>query len=179
MNRTTLTGALFAAATLLATGAYADVTPSTPATPATTKAADKADKTADKVEKKLDKTADKVGDKLSGDDKGKTVEDRTARQQKEHDAERARLQSTLKGPMDDATKQELRRHAERIARLHRIGAVAQQEKDTATADKVTALLSKENDRSDTWMAKHLAAAAVAPAAPGAVPVNAGDKGGAK
>lgn len=58
--------------------------------------------------------------------------------------------------MDQAIKQELRRHAERLARLSRIEQVAQAEKDDASVDKAKALAAKENERHDKWMSKHAA-----------------------
>lgn len=158
MIRKSILGALFAAATLFATGAYGE-NPH-PATPAAAPA-----KGADKGDKKADKAAD--------GDKSKSVEERAARKLKEHDAQREMLKAVLKAPMDDATKQELRRHAERIADLERIKTVAEQEKDTASVDKVTSLIAKENDRSDKWITKHVSTttAATPPGTPAAVPVT--------
>ena len=54
---------------------------------------------------------------VKGDDKSA---DRTARKAKEHEAQKAALTATLKAPADDALKAELRKHAERVARLERI-----------------------------------------------------------
>jgi hypothetical protein len=191
MNRKPIMGALVAAATLLAAGAYAQ----SPAAAPQGKAADKAEKAADKAEKKVEKTADKAADKAEkaadkaelGADKAKAAEDRTARKAKEHDAQREKLKATLKGPMDSSMRDELRRHAERLARLERIRMVAHTEKDTGTVDKVTSLVAKENARHDAWMTKHVAStptpAAVNPPGlgnPGTTPPAAKDeKGGAK
>jgi hypothetical protein len=180
MIRKPIVGALFATATLFATGAYGE-DPHAAAPAAAAAKADKGDK-GDKGDKKADK-GDK-GDKNKGSDadKAKTPEERAARKLKEQDREREKLKAILKAPMDDATRQELRHHAERIARLERIRAVAQQEKDTATVDKVTALIAKENDRSDKWLAKHTSTPPATPAAvpaPVPAPTATDDKAGAK
>lgn len=132
MNRKHLKGALLiAAASLLATGAYAQSTP---------KAADT------KAEKATDK-----GDK--GEKKADKAEERTARKAKEHDAQREKLKVMLKAPPNDLLKQELRLHAEHVARIERIKSVAQTEKDNATVEKATALLSKENERHEKALTK--------------------------
>src|SRR5262249_22291606 len=140
--------------------------------------ADKADKKAEKAADKADKAADKA-DKAA--DKAKSADDRLARKLKEHDAQREKLKAMLKGPIDEAMRQELRRNAERLARLERIKTIAQTEKDTATVDKVTALITKENARHDAWMAKH--AGPTTPPVMGSPPVGAApatdDKAGAK
>jgi hypothetical protein len=194
MNRKPIMGALVAAATLLAAGAYAQSPAAAPqgkAADKAEKAADKAEKAADKAEKKAEKTADKAekaADKAElGADKAKAAEDRAARKAKEHDAQREKLKATLKGPMDSSMRDELRRHAERLARLERIRMVAQTEKDIATVDKVTSLVAKENTRHEAWITKHVAStptpAAVNPPGlgnPAAPPPAAKDeKGGAK
>lgn len=156
MNRTHLKGALLvAAALLLTTEAQAQNPQAAPPAAKAEKAGDKAEKAADKAADKIEKAGDKAekaADKAS--DKARTAEDRTARKAREHDAQREKLKGVLKGPVDDALKQELRRHAERVARLERIKAVALTEKDTASSDKASTLLGKENDRHDKWMAKH-------------------------
>jgi len=84
------------------------------------------------------------------------------------------LSARLKGPADDALKQELRRHAERVARLDRIKAVAADAKDADSGERATKLLAKENARHDKWMEKQTAA--TPPAAPVMAPVT---KEGAK
>ena len=163
MNRKQLHGALLiAAASLLATGAYAEP-PTTPPGKATAadkpadKAGDKAADAKDKIKDKADKAADKAKDAV---EPAKTADDRAARKAKEHDAQRDKLRGMLKAPMSDALKQELRRHAERVARLERIKSVAQTEKDNDTVEKATKLLAKENDRHDKWVTKHVSAPGV-------------------
>lgn len=159
MNRNHVSGALLlAAATLLSTGAYAQDKHASPEGKANAakeahKAADKADKAADKADKKAEK-ADEKAEKAEG--KAKASDDRAARRAKEHEAQREKLKSMLKGPLDDATKQELRRHAERIARLDRVEAVAMEAKDNDTVERAKKLIEKENDRHDKWMSKHVA-----------------------
>jgi hypothetical protein len=171
MNRKPLMGALLvAAATLLATGAYAQNNNAAPQGKAN--AADKAAGAGDKAgEKKADnaakpgdpkagenKAGDKPGEKGAdkADDKGKSEGDRAAKKAKERDALKEKLKGKLKGPMDEAMKQELRRHAERLAKLERIKSVATTEKDNANAEKATSLIAKENARHDKWMDKFAA-----------------------
>ena len=166
MNRKPLMGALLvAAATLLATGAYAQNNNASPQGKANAadKAAGAGDKAGDKAEKKAEKADDKAEKKADkADDKGKSEGaggDRASKKAKEHEALKEKLKGKLKGPMDESVKQELRRHAERLAKLERIKAVATTEKDTANADKATSLITKENARHDKWMDKHVAGAA--------------------
>jgi hypothetical protein len=190
MNPQQLTGAfLLAAASLLATGASAQNPNAAPQGKAN--AADKAEKAADKAagkpekaddkaakpDDKAAKAADNAADKA---EKANAGEDRASRKSKEHEAQRQKLKAVLKGPMDEALKQALRRHAERLARLERIKAVAQTEKDTATVEKATTLIGKENERHERWMNKHVAIGAADPPGAGATPTPAADtKGGAK
>jgi hypothetical protein len=187
MNRKPLMGALLiAAASMLATGAYAQNNNASPQGKAA--AADKGgDKGGDKgAEKKADNAAktgdDKAGDNKAGkpgdkaDDKGKPGEDRGAKKAKEHEALKAELKNKLKGPPDEALKQELRRHAERLAKLERIKAVADTEKDKASSDKATSLIAKEDARHDKWMEKHVSGsmpAAGSAATPAAAPATSG------
>lgn len=158
MNRTPLKGALLVAAAMLLTTQAQAEPPAAKADKAGEKAEKAADKAADKVEKAADK-AEKAIDKAA--DKARSAEDRATRKAREHDAQREKLKGMLKGPVDDGLKQELRRHAERVARLERIKAVAQTEKDTASAEKASTLIGKENDRHDKWMTKHASAATTA------------------
>ena len=173
MNRNHLRALLIAASTLVATGAYADNPPGKPtgAEKAAEKAADKADKAADKAEKAADRASDKA-DKAAKDgkdgkvaldtSKAKTAEDRASRKAKEHDAQRDKLKATWKGPVSDALRQELRRNAERLARLERIKAVAEAEKDKDSIERATKLISKENERHEKWMTKNVPVLGQAP-----------------
>ena len=107
--------------------------------------------------------ADKAasGDKALGagklDAKDKTADpaakeaDRAARLKTQHEAERQQLAGVLHGPMTDAQKKDLRVHAERIAKLERIRALALDAKDNATVDRANKLLEKENARYEKWM----------------------------
>lgn len=184
MNRNHLRALLIAASTLVATGAYADNPHGKPpgaekagekaadkAEKGAEKAADKAEKAADKAEKAADK-ADKAGKDAVDPSKAKTADDRAARKAKEHDAQRDKLKATWKGPVSDALRQELRRHAERLARLERVKAVAETEKDKDSVERATKLIAKENERHDKWMSKH-----ATEATPAAAPAN--GKEGAK
>ncbi|MDF2694468.1 MAG: hypothetical protein K0S65_2851 [Labilithrix sp.] len=186
-NHSALRALLIAAASLLATGASAqDSHPQGKAPTAGEKAEKAADKTADKVEKAADKAADKVekaADKAAKDlkagdpAKAKSADDRAARKAKEHDAQRDRLSATWKGPMTDALRQELRRHAERLARLERIKAVADAEKDKDSSEKAAKLVARENERHEKWMTHNAATAGgvVPVTTPVPVPAAAADK----
>src|SRR5262249_21644537 len=77
------------------------------------------------------------------------LKDRATRQRAQRDAEKAKVIAALKGqPMNDAMKQELRRHAQRIARLERIKQLASDAKDDAATTQVAKLVDKENARHD-------------------------------
>lgn len=118
-----------------------------------------------------DKAKGLDGKTAKTDDKGA---DRAARKAKEHEAQKTELKATLKGPADDALKEELRRHAERVARIERIKSVATDAKDTDSGARATKLLAKENARHGQWMSKR--ASATPTAAPAALPTT---KEGAK
>ena len=78
------------------------------------------------------------------------------------------VEAALKGkPMIAGMKEEVKRHARRIARLERVKSVADEAKDTETVTRVDKLIEKENARHDKWMAGFDAKAA------------GGDKAGAK
>jgi hypothetical protein len=134
------------AATLLATNAYAQSPNAAP--PAKT----------DKTEKKADdkKADDKKVDDKKADEKGKSGSDRASRVAKQHEDQKAKLQGMLKSPMDAPLREELRRHAERAARIERIKTVATDAKDNDSIDRAQKLLAKENARHDKWMEKHVA-----------------------
>lgn len=129
---------------------------------------------ADEAKKGADDKG-KGDDKAKGDDKGKNASERAARIAKEHGEQKAKLSTMLKGPMDSAVKEELRRHAERVARLERIKSLAADAKDADATDRATKLTAKENARHDKWMEKH---AAMPSAMPAAMPTT-DTKGGAK
>ncbi len=175
MNRNHMRALFVAASTLVATGAYADNPEgkATGAEKAADKAAGKAEKAADKAADKADKASDKAKDgKDALDTKPKTAEDRAARKAKEHDAQREKLTASWKGTVSDALRQELRRHAERVARLERIKAVAETEKDKDSVEKATKLLTKENERHDKWMTKNAPVLGAIPATTPAAAANA-------
>jgi hypothetical protein len=156
---------LICATTLLASSAYGQSPNANPHAEGKGHSADEAKKAGD------DKA--KVGDDKAkaGDDKSKGASDRAARIAKEHGEEKAKLATMLKGPMDSAVKEELRRHAERSARIARIKSLADTAKDTDASDRATKLQAKEDARHDKWMAKHASPATPMPAT--------GTKGGAQ
>jgi hypothetical protein len=108
-----------------------------------------------------DKDDKKAADTKKGDDDKtkKDDADRGARREAERAALREELRATLHAPMDDAVREELRRHARRMARLARIKAVATEQKDNATVDRVGKLIDQENARDHKWLANFGAKAA--------------------
>lgn len=73
----------------------------------------------------------------------------------EKEAVRAKVSGALKGqPMARAMKEELERHARRLARLRRVRDVAEDESDTATLERVDKLIAKENARHDRWLGNY-------------------------
>jgi hypothetical protein len=78
---------------------------------------------------------------------------RDARKKSQRDAARAKVIIALKGqPMREAMKQELRRHAQRVARLERIKQLAMDNNDQASIERVSKLVAKEQERHDKWIA---------------------------
>ena len=64
-----------------------------------------------------------------------------------------KVEAALKGkPMANAMKEEIKRHARRIARLERAKSVAGEANDTDTVGRVDKLIEKENARHDKWLA---------------------------
>lgn len=188
MNRALLKHALVvSAASLIATSAFAQSPNANPQGQA--HAAEPAKAATAPGAKADDKgSKDKADDKAKGakaeekaDKKDGKEGDRVARKAKEHEEQKAKLGTMLKGPMDEPVKQELRHHAERLARIERIKSLAEGAKDTDAVDRATKLAAKENARHDKWMTKHVATpsattGAAAVPAPAAQPDS---KGGAK
>ncbi|EYF05169.1 hypothetical protein [Chondromyces apiculatus] len=68
------------------------------------------------------------------------------------DQQRQALDKSLKNkPMDEALKQESQRHAERVAKLERIQALAVESGDTAAAARAKTLLDQENARYQSYL----------------------------
>lgn len=177
-NHTALKALLVAAATLLSTGAWAQHGQGK-ATDKVEKAGEKAEKAAEKAGQKAEKAGEKAGEKAEKAAKDskeaveqskKTPEQRAARKAKEHEAQREKLTATWKGPVNENLRQELRRHAERLARLERIKDVAETEKDKDSVEKADKLIAKEKERHDKWIGKH-----ATPTKPGTTPAPAGEK----
>ena len=79
------------------------------------------------------------------------LKDRVQRKKMQQDMERPKIAAVLRGqPMSEPMKQELERHARRLARLERVKAVATESKDTATADRASKLIETENARHDKF-----------------------------
>jgi hypothetical protein len=145
-------------ALVITTPAYADPPKSNTAAKVENKAdkakdkIDKADKAKDKIDDKADKAKDKIDDKAEPPKVDKEAVKKKAKE--ERDELKGKVQKALKGkPMHAALKQELRRHAQRLARLERIQELAKAGKDDDTADKAKKLIEKENDRHEKWMSK--------------------------
>jgi len=106
------------------------------------------DKPAKADEKATDPTVNAVQKKDADEAK---LKDRLQRRKTEEDAERAKVVAATKGqPMSEALRQEMTRHARRIARLERIKAVATDAKDNATVQRATKLIELENTRHDKF-----------------------------
>jgi hypothetical protein len=87
--------------------------------------------------------------KADGDES--KLKDRLQRRKTEEDAERQKIMAVTKGqPMSEAMRQEMTRHARRLARLERIKAVATEAKDNAVVLRVTKLIATENERHDKF-----------------------------
>jgi len=96
-------------------------------------------------------------DEGKGDEASRAA--RRAERQKRRMAQRAemrkRITGALKGrPMAMAMKQELKRHARRVARLERIKELAEAAKDEDSLARVAKLMEKENARHEKWMAHY-------------------------
>ncbi len=178
-------GLVLTATLLLASSASADTAPGKASANHGGKADTKAEAKVEKAEAKVEKTAAGLADKTDKKEEAKPS-DRAARRAAQHEAQKEKLRGMLKAPMDEAQKQELRRHAERVAKLERIKALAVESKDKDIAEKAGKLLEKETARHEKFLATAAkveaktaapgaAAAEGKPVAPGA----ADDKGGAK
>jgi small-conductance mechanosensitive channel len=133
------------------------------------KAADKADKAADKADKAADK-ADKAADKAdkaenAADDRAMQAKhatkkaERSLKSKAEKATLRARVMASLKGhPMSQAMREEIKRNAQRLARLERIKDLAEDAKDSDAMARVDKLIAKESARHDRWMEKYDATA---------------------
>jgi hypothetical protein len=152
MNRRNITCALAAAAILslplTAEAQSPNAAPQAQKAPEKPKAdkpvpAAKADPTAktDKPDPAANKTPD-------------PAQDREARMKAQRESQRAQLKTLLREAPTEAVRQELRRHAERVARLERIRAVAIQQKDNDVVERVTKLLDKETARHQKWLTMH-------------------------
>ncbi|HMI89131.1 MAG TPA: hypothetical protein VK550_33865 [Polyangiaceae bacterium] len=79
------------------------------------------------------------------------LKDRLQRRKHQQDSEHAKIAGALRGqPMSEAMKEELSRHARRLARLERIKVLALEAKDTGVVERVTKLIDKENARHDKF-----------------------------
>jgi hypothetical protein len=79
------------------------------------------------------------------------IKARLQRRTSEQEAERPKIMAALKGqPMTEAMRQELSRHARRLARLERVKALALEAKDDPTLQRVAKLIDMENARHDKF-----------------------------
>jgi hypothetical protein len=79
------------------------------------------------------------------------IKARLQRRTAEQEAERPKIMAALKGqPMTEAMRQELSRHARRLARLERVKALALEAKDDATVQRAAKLIDVENARHDKF-----------------------------
>lgn len=169
------TAALIALALAIASPAFAE--PPKKPDDSAAKTADKAVKAADKAGDKAGDKAAKAGEKADDKAKGDKPKDDKAKDDKaddkakgegpksdkaevkkkakeDRDALKAKVEKKLAGkPAPAALKQELKRHARRLARLERIQALATDAKDDDALARVKKLIDKENERHDKWMDK--------------------------
>lgn len=117
------------------------------------KAEDAANRAADKAEKAADKVAEKAGEKLDDASRAAKKAEWDLRTDAHRQAVRAELIGALKGQaMTEGMRQEVKRHARRIARLERVKAVAKEAKDDAAAERADKLIQKENARHGNFLA---------------------------
>ncbi len=125
---------------------------------AAAKAADKADKAADKAEKaedRADKAEGAADDKLRQAKHATKKAERTFKSKAEKATLRIKVMASLKGhPMTQAMREEVKRNAQRLARLERIKDLAEDAKDTDAIARADKLIAKENTRHDRWMDKY-------------------------
>jgi len=116
-------------------------------------------------------------DAKAKDEKRKVKKEaRKAKSKDDRDALKKKVSTALKGqPMAVAMKQELERHARRLARLERVKDLAEEAKDTEATERVQKLLDKENARHDKWMANYDAKVTGAKGADGKPAEKAGEK----
>ncbi len=82
-------------------------------------------------------------------------ESREKNKQAEKAALRGKVTTALKGqPMSRAMKEELERHARRLARLRRVRDLAEDENDAAVTERVDKLVAKENARHERWISNY-------------------------
>ena len=125
----------------------------------------KGDKLAGKQEDKSGKHEEKSGKQEDKPGKGDDtvsavqrreveeakVKERLQRRKNEQEAERPKVMAALKGqPMSEALRQELTRHARRLARLERVKSVASEAKDDAAVERASKLIAAENARHDKF-----------------------------
>jgi hypothetical protein len=120
------------------------------------KAAPKGDDKSAKSENNPTKADDKAGEPTVNaverrePDEAK-LKERVQRRKNQQDVERGKIAAALRGqPMSEAMKEEMSRHARRLARLERIKALAAEAKDSAVVERVTKLIEKENARHDKF-----------------------------
>jgi hypothetical protein len=99
---------------------------------------------------------DNAGSKAKNGDPAAKAAERAERRTNQHKAERDRLRPVMHGPIDDSLKGEMRRHAQRVARIERIKSLATDANDKDTTDRAAKLLDKESARHDKWMANYAA-----------------------
>jgi hypothetical protein len=112
---------------------------------------DRPGKPDDKPGKADEKGANPIVNAVQKTDDDAKARDRLQRRKTEEDTERAKIMAVTKGqPMSEALRQEMARHARRMARLERIKAVAAEAKDSVTVLRATKLIAMENERHDKF-----------------------------
>jgi hypothetical protein len=163
---------LVSAAMLVATAAFADPPTDKGNGAAHAQGNANAASAAKDAKKHEAKPADAKGKSAAAVDEGKDEKklgdakgDLASRKAKQHAEQKEHLAKILKQAPDEAIRQELRRHAERVAKIERIQSLAKDAKDTDAVNRSAKLLEKENARHDKWMSMHASGPAAAPGAP--------------
>jgi hypothetical protein len=160
-----MTSLKFGAAIIIALAVASPALADQPKPPAAAKAEGKIEKAGDKAKEGAEKAGDKADKAIEkGKDAGASAKDEAKadlksdkeatkkKAKEERDELKGKASKALKGKaMHPSLKEELKRHARRLARLDRVEAIAKDAKDDDSLARVKKLVEKENARHDKWM----------------------------
>ena len=116
------------------------------------KGTDKAEDKAEKAENRAEKAADHADDKAREAKHAARHAERVSRVKAEREELRTKIKAALKGrAFTPAMKEQLTRHARRIARLDRVKELAAAANDTEATARVDKLIARENARQEKWL----------------------------